>query len=84
MTAIGSVLNVRERGSAPVEEAYDGSIPLSPLVELVATIGAAEFGTAVEDSELETCATNIGGAAAGDAGAGGAAGTMRVSEPATG
>jgi hypothetical protein len=84
MTAIGSVSNVLERGSAPIEEACDGSIPLSPLAELEATIGAAEFGTAVEDSGLETCATNIDGAAPGDAGAVGVGGTMRVFEAATG
>jgi len=59
-------LKVRERGSAPIEEAYDGSIPLSPMVELGATIGAAEFGTAVEDSGLEACATVIDGAVAAD------------------
>jgi len=81
MTAIGSVLNVREGGSGTVEEVCDGSIPLSPLVELGATIGAAEFGTAVEDSGLESCATAIDGAAAGDAGASDAAATVRVSDP---
>ncbi len=73
MTAIGSVLNVREGGSAPVEEACAGSIPLSPLVELGVTIGATELGTAVEDSEVEACATAVDGVAPGDAGADGAA-----------
>jgi hypothetical protein len=70
MTAIGSVLNLCAGGSAPAVPACDGNIPLSPPDELGATIGAAEFGTEVEDSGVDASATVVDGTAAGGAAAG--------------
>jgi hypothetical protein len=82
-TAIGSVLKVRTDGSAPLEAACDGCMPLSPLVEFGTTIGVIEFGT-IEDPGVDACATAVGGAAAGETVAGRAAvkGAAVVTAPA--